>query len=139
MIDEPIMLRGDLLALAAGFALSLLTAWAAAAPGQAAIVSTDATTSASVDASEPADLVETTAGRISASIELHGAEYHRDPAKLRQLVNCVLLPHVDTAYAARIVLGRSWRNASAAERHRFAAALYVDLEPIQQRSHRFLC
>jgi len=72
----------------------------------------------------PSQLIQTTAEHIFAAIRSHPDEYRRDPSKLRDLVDRVLLPHVDSGYAARLVLGRYWREASVDERRRFAAALY---------------
>ncbi len=41
---------------------------------------------------------------------------------LRELVNDLLMPHVDTVYVARVVLGRHWRSADEEQRRRFIAA-----------------
>ena len=39
----------------------------------------------------------------------------------------ILLPHFDTDYSARLVLGKHWRNATPEERQRFIDAFYQSL------------
>ncbi|MFZ2508844.1 MAG: ABC transporter substrate-binding protein, partial [Steroidobacteraceae bacterium] len=51
----------------------------------------------------------------------------RDPARVRRLVDEILLPHFDTDYSARLVLGRHWRNATPEQRQRFLAAFYQSM------------
>jgi ABC-type transport system involved in resistance to organic solvents, auxiliary component len=43
------------------------------------------------------------------------------------LVENTLLPHFDTPYAAQLVLGQHWRNATAEQRKRFVDAFYKSL------------
>ncbi|HEX4023397.1 MAG TPA: ABC transporter substrate-binding protein [Steroidobacteraceae bacterium] len=80
-----------------------------------------------VDASGPYQLVQSAANTMLMELDAHRAEYHRDPAKLRDLVNRVLLPHFDTQLAARAVLGRHWNMASPDQRQRFITAFYNSL------------
>ena len=51
----------------------------------------------------------------------------KDPARVRKLVDEILLPHFDTDYAARLVLGKHWRNATPDQRKRFIDAFYQSL------------
>jgi phospholipid transport system substrate-binding protein len=53
--------------------------------------------------------------------------YAKDPAKLDSLVANVLLPNFDTEYAARLVLGQTWRTATPDQRKRFVDAFYHSL------------
>jgi phospholipid transport system substrate-binding protein len=53
--------------------------------------------------------------------------YRKDPSKVRPLVDKYLLPHFDTEYAARLVLGRYWGTANQEQRTRFKAAFYHSL------------
>jgi len=48
-------------------------------------------------------------------------------AKLDSLVANVLLPHFDSDYAARLVLGSSWRTATPEQRKLFVDAFYHSL------------
>jgi phospholipid transport system substrate-binding protein len=53
--------------------------------------------------------------------------YRKDPARVEQLVNKYLLPHFDTEFAARLVLGQYWRTATPEQRKRFVDAFYHSL------------
>jgi phospholipid transport system substrate-binding protein len=75
----------------------------------------------------PQEIVEDSAKRMLAELDAHRAMYAKDPAKLDALVANVLLPNFDSAYAARLVLGPAWRNATPEQRKRFVAAFYRSL------------
>ena len=60
-------------------------------------------------------------------LDAHRDVYAKDPAKLESLVANVLLPNFDVDYAARLVLGQAWRNASEEQRQRFVKAFYHSL------------
>jgi phospholipid transport system substrate-binding protein len=60
-------------------------------------------------------------------LDANRAMYTKDPAKLDSLVANVLLPNFDSEYAARLVLGQSWRTATADQRKRFVDAFYHSL------------
>ncbi|HET9475768.1 MAG TPA: ABC transporter substrate-binding protein, partial [Steroidobacteraceae bacterium] len=65
-----------------------------------------------VDASGPSQLIESSANVILSGIDARRAEFRKDPTGLYQLVETTLLPHFDTPYAAQLVLGQHWRNAT---------------------------
>jgi phospholipid transport system substrate-binding protein len=75
----------------------------------------------------PQQLVENSAKRMLQELDANRAKYKADPAKLDALVGNVLLPNFDTEYAARLVLGQSWRNATPEQRKRFVDAFYHSL------------
>jgi phospholipid transport system substrate-binding protein len=75
----------------------------------------------------PQELVENSAKRMLAELDANRAMYKGDPAKLDALVGNVLLPNFDTEYAARLVLGQSWRTATPEQRKRFVEAFYRSL------------
>ncbi len=75
----------------------------------------------------PQELVEQSAKRMLAELDANRAMYAKDPAKLDKLVGDVLLPNFDTEYAARLVLGQAWRNATPDQRKRFVDAFYHSL------------
>lgn len=77
-----------------------------------------------VDATGPAQLISSVAEAMLQNLDAHRAEYRKDPSKIDQLVEAVMLPHFDTQYAARLVLGRHWTNATADQRQRFIDAFY---------------
>ena len=103
----------------AAFAL-MLSSVVAAAPAQAR-------TAAAVDNSDPTQLIETSANIMVGELEARRAEFRKDPAKLRALVERVLLPNFDVDYAARLVLGKHWRSATPEQRKRFIDAFYGSL------------
>jgi phospholipid transport system substrate-binding protein len=82
---------------------------------------------ASVDASNPGNLIQTAASAMLKDLDAHRADYRKDPAKVHHLVDEVLLPHFDTEYSARLVLGRHWNDATADQRTRFISAFYKSM------------
>jgi phospholipid transport system substrate-binding protein len=75
----------------------------------------------------PQELIETTARRLLEALDADRALAKRDPARVRQLVDEILLPHFDTDYSARLVLGKHWRAATEDQRKRFIDAFYKSL------------
>jgi phospholipid transport system substrate-binding protein len=75
----------------------------------------------------PSDVIQSAAQRTLSDIQSNRAAYRKDPSKLRPLVDKYLLPHFDTEYAARLVLGRYWRTATHEQRKRFLDAFYLSL------------
>jgi len=107
-------------ALILGF--SLATARAAGADDAAL-----AAAAATVDASGPGQLIQTAATAMLKQLDAHRAEYREHPDKVHALVDQILLPHFDTEYSARLVLGRHWAAASEQQRQRFIDAFYKSL------------
>jgi phospholipid transport system substrate-binding protein len=85
------------------------------------------TAATAIDNSDPVKLIETSANTMVAELEARRAEFRKDPAKLAALVDRVLLPNFDVDHAARLVLGRHWRNATPEQRQRFIGAFYGSL------------
>lgn len=75
----------------------------------------------------PQELIETTARKLLGALDADRAEAKKDPARVRALVDEILLPHFDTDYSARLVLGKNWRDASPELRTRFVDAFYQSL------------
>jgi phospholipid transport system substrate-binding protein len=114
---------------AIGIALSIalgFTAASAATPGSAP-TGAGADLAASVDASAPDKLIQTAASAMLKDLDTHRADYRANPDKVHALVDQVLLPHFDTDYSARLVLGRHWSTASEDQRQRFIKAFYKSL------------
>ena len=105
-------------------ARSLFAALALAALTLSASVSAQAKT---VDNSDPTKLIETSANIMTSELDARRAEFRKDPAKLRALVERTLLPHFDVDHSARLVLGKHWRTATPAQRQRFIDAFYGSL------------
>src|ERR1700680_3792250 len=75
----------------------------------------------------PQETVENSAKRMLQELDANRPMYQKDPAKLDALVGNVLLPNFDTEYAARLVLGQTWRTATPEQRKRFVDAFYHSL------------
>ncbi len=75
----------------------------------------------------PQEIVEKSAKSMLDELDANRATYAKDPAKLDALVANVLLPNFDTDYAARLVLGQTWRSATEEQRKRFVDAFYHSL------------
>jgi phospholipid transport system substrate-binding protein len=75
----------------------------------------------------PEQLVDDSAKRMLTELDANRAMYTKDPSKLDALVANVLLPNFDSEYAARLVLGQSWRTATPDQRKRFVDAFYHSL------------
>jgi phospholipid transport system substrate-binding protein len=79
------------------------------------------------DDTGPRELIESSAQKMLQALDANRDEYRKDPTKIHKLVDEVLLPHFDTEYAARLVLGKHWRTATAEQRQRFIDAFYRSL------------
>ena len=75
----------------------------------------------------PTEVVQAAAQGMLNDLDKDRAAYRRDPAKVGQLVDKYLLPHWDTEYSARLVLGKFWRTATPEQRQRFIDAFYHSL------------
>ena len=75
----------------------------------------------------PSEVVESAARSMLKDLDADRAAYRKDPSKVGALVEKYLLPHFDIPYAARLVLGKHWANATPAQRERFANAFYRTL------------
>jgi phospholipid transport system substrate-binding protein len=108
------------------------TAWLAccalaALAGPAMAADDTAAVAAQIDTSDPGKLIQTTASAMLKDLDAHRADYKKDPNKVHHLVDEILLPHFDTEYSARLVLGKYWNTASADQRTRFVNAFYKSM------------
>jgi phospholipid transport system substrate-binding protein len=108
------------------------TAWLAccvlgALAGQAMAADETAAVAAQIDTSNPGNLIQSTASAMLKDLDAHRADYKKDPNKVHHLVDEILLPHFDTEYSARLVLGKYWNTASADQRTRFVNAFYKSM------------
>jgi phospholipid transport system substrate-binding protein len=108
----------------------LLPVFAASAAAVAATVPSAAGADAApvvVVDTDPGQLIDTVAQAMLHDLDAHRADYRQDPARINTLVDRVLLPHFDTDYSARLVLGKHWNSATAEQRQRFVDAFYHSL------------
>jgi phospholipid transport system substrate-binding protein len=71
---------------------------------------------------QPSQVIETAAQETLKALNADREGYRKDPAKIQEVVDKYLLPHFDTQFAARSVLGRYWQNATPAQRQEFISA-----------------
>lgn len=84
-------------------------------------------TPAAVPGPAPQDLIQKVSQDLLRDLDASRATYTKDPQQLRALVDRYLLPHFDVDHAARLVLGKHWRTATAEQRKRFIDAFYQSL------------
>ena len=116
-------------ALACAATAGSVFAAAPAAPASAApaAVAPAAAAPVAVVDTDPGQLIETAAQAMLNELDAHRDEYRRDPAKINGMVDRILLPHFDTDYSARLVLGRHWNTSTPEQRQRFVNAFYHSL------------
>jgi len=111
---------------------SSATAWLACCAlallaGQAMAADETAAAAAQIDTSNPGNLIQSTASAMLKDLDAHRADYKKDPNKVHHLVDEILLPHFDTEYSARLVLGKYWNTATPDQRTRFVNAFYKSM------------
>jgi phospholipid transport system substrate-binding protein len=72
----------------------------------------------------PQQVVEQTVQRLAAQLDSRREQLSANRKELYALVDGELLPQFDTDYAGRLVLGKSWRNATPEQRKRFVDVFY---------------
>ena len=92
-----------------------------------AIVAIGPASAADERAAGPQQVVETAANEVLDVINGRRDELRKNPEELYALVEDILLPHFDIEYASRLVLARSWRDATEEQRERFRSAMYDSL------------
>ena len=75
-------------------------------------------------AQSPNDVVRAAADELEAGLEGRKEILADDRDALYELIDQILLPRFDRRYAAQLVLGKHWRNASDEERKEFIDAFY---------------
>lgn len=95
-----------------------LTLAACTVLGVSAAVAQDA------NSADPAQILDKAAREMLKDLDANREAYRKDPSKIDALVEKDLLPHFDTEYAARLVLGQHWRDATPEQRKRFIDAFY---------------
>ena len=96
-------------------------------PAQGQSAQAQAAPAAAAPGEGPTEIVQGAAQGMLQDLDKNRDAYRRDPAKVGQLVDKYLLPHFDTEYAARGVLGKFWRSATPEQRKRFVDAFYHSL------------
>ncbi|MDE2449260.1 MAG: ABC transporter substrate-binding protein [Gammaproteobacteria bacterium] len=95
--------------------------WLIEAPAPAAAAPAAAESAA---AEPPSQVIQVAADGLLKALNTDRQAYRKDPSKVQALVDQYILPHVDTAFSAQLVLGRYWRTATPQQRDRFINAFY---------------
>ena len=72
----------------------------------------------------PEQIVKSISDQLAAAISGHQDELKHNQDKLINLIDGIFLPHFDIDYASILVLGMHAREATPAQRERFAKAFY---------------
>jgi phospholipid transport system substrate-binding protein len=72
----------------------------------------------------PSQVIQIAADGLLKALNADRQTYRNNPSKVQALVDQYILPHVDTRFAAQLVLGKYWRTATAQQRDRFINAFY---------------
>lgn len=70
----------------------------------------------------PEQVVQKTAEKVLGTIRANKKKFQNNPQAVFDLVQKDMAPNFDFDYAARLVLGRAWRDASPKQRHEFIEA-----------------
>ncbi|MGH8170817.1 MAG: MlaC/ttg2D family ABC transporter substrate-binding protein [Steroidobacteraceae bacterium] len=100
-------------------AAMVAAAWLIQAPAPAA-----AAAAQSAAGQSPSQVIQTAADGLLKALDADRQTYRNDPSKVQGLVDKYILPHVDTQFAAELVLGRYWKTATPQQRQRFVNAFY---------------
>lgn len=107
------------LLVCAGIGMILLAASAQDVPDE------NSNTPAAANPSEtPNEVVAIASTAIAEQLDGRQAHLKDHPTELYALIDGLLLPHFDTRYAGRLVLGNHWRNATDEQRSRFVDVFY---------------
>lgn len=110
------MLRRMALATALAFASVVAAPAFAQAPAPAA--------APAAAQQSPEQIVQGIADQLATAIDGHREELKKNKEKLINIIDEVFLPHFDIDYASILVLGQHAREATPAQRERFAKAFY---------------
>ena len=80
-----------------------------------------------VMAQAPNDVIQEAADELAAALDGRRDELAADKAALYSMIDGILLPRFDRRYAAQLVLGRPWRDATAEQRERFIDGFYSSM------------
>jgi phospholipid transport system substrate-binding protein len=111
--------------------LSLIGTVACGLPALQAVAADPAPAASTAAAAQPGlgpqQLIEKVAQDLLNDLNANRDALTKDPAGVRALVDKHLLPHFDTSYSARLVLGTHWRMATPEQRQRFIDGFYQSL------------
>ena len=78
-------------------------------------------------ATRPNEVIESAVDLLNDGLNGRKEELAADEAALHEFIDGILMPRFDREFAARAVLGKHWRSASAEQQQRFIIAFYTTL------------
>lgn len=106
-------------------AAAVLLAMLVAAP--AVMAQADTSDPADSTTATPEQVVQSIADDLAQKIDGHRDELKNNREELIRVIDSIFLPHFDLDYASILVLGRHAREATPAQRDRFAKAFYKSI------------
>src|SRR5512139_3125715 len=76
---------------------------------------------AAANVEEPRAMLESVSKELLGTLKKEQSQLHAKPQRLFEVVDQVLVPHVDLETMSRLVLGKYWRTATPDQRERFTA------------------
>lgn len=76
---------------------------------------------AAANVEEPRSMLESVSKELLSTLKTEQKQLHANPQRMFDIVDQVLVPHVDLETMSRLVLGKHWRTATPEQRTRFSA------------------
>jgi phospholipid transport system substrate-binding protein len=70
----------------------------------------------------PDELIKQTSEKVLKTLEDNKQTYQNNPDKIYELVNEIILPHLDFRAMSKLALGKNWREANEQQQERFVEA-----------------
>lgn len=71
---------------------------------------------------QPDELIKSTSEKVLSTLEQNREKYKEQPDEINQLVNDIILPHLDFRAMSKLALGKNWRSATEDQQNRFVDA-----------------
>lgn len=71
---------------------------------------------------QPDELIKTTSEKVLSTLEQNREKFKEQPDEVNQLVNDIILPHLDFRAMSKLALGKNWRSATEDQQNRFVDA-----------------
>ncbi len=71
---------------------------------------------------QPDELIKSTSEKVLSTLEQNREKFKEQPDEVNQLVNDIILPHLDFRAMSKLALGKNWRSATEDQQNRFVDA-----------------
>ena len=86
------------------------------------------------EALTPQQLIKQTSDQVLSTLKKNKAVYDKNPDKVFDLVNEIIIPHMDFRAMSKLALGQNWKDASDSQQEAFVEAFKVLLVRTYGRS-----